>query len=555
MYEQNPSRKERLFKALCDLLIKARIISPAWTVTEFSTLRRQINTGFVSLLQGVRDSVSQDAHGVVTDNGVRPHPMQLLLSSTAVPTGVGDCTDWLDYLPSKFVEEFTDIKHISKGAYGKVYMAKKKSDGITYAVKKIILDDREPIHSTFNEVKVMAALSHPNIVRYYDNWIEHQKVLSRDNVSVPSRTSVQPQNPSLSSSSTGRSPAASHTGTSTHNAAAAAAAAASDDDDSDGSIVFQGPSVEPHPANNDLAIAVPIAKHNRAIVGKTQPANGAYFRTVHHVGTNASVPVLLQRVHQYILYIQMELCHMTLRDWLDDRNHSHTENVSDLVKDDENKHLLKQMLKGLKYIHSQDLLHRDLKPQNIFLSRDVKGFYRVKIGDFGLSRLLTVNTSTNTSSSQSSCTDGHVVSTDGLSCGVGNDLYSAPEQLTSMCYSSRADMYSIGLILFELYRPFTTAMERLECLKQLRVKHDVGTLNQLWPVQANCVLDLTQHDPDRRPSASSLLSGECGLFLTKDQMIKELRTQVSELHQQVYQKNRRIAELEQQLELRNLCAT
>ncbi|MRB67669.1 protein kinase, partial [Bacillus thuringiensis] len=48
--------------------------------------------------------------------------------------------------------------------------------------------------------------------------------------------------------------------------------------------------------------------------------------------------------------------------------------------------ILKQVLKGIRYMHSRDVIHRDLKPDNIFLGRDDNGKFTVKIGDFGLSR-------------------------------------------------------------------------------------------------------------------------------------------------------------------------
>jgi serine/threonine protein kinase len=244
---------------------------------------------------------------------------------------------------------------------------------------------------------------------------------------------------------------------------------------------------------------------------------------------------------------------MTLKDWFEQRNRCIG---PDVIKDDDNKHILKQILKGIEYIHLQLLLHRDLKPGNIFLSQCDSGRYRVKIGDFGLSRLLTVDniTRVNSAANQRHCTDDGIepLCVDGLSRGVGNDLYSAPEQLQSSSYSIKADMYSVGMILYELYRPFSTCMERIDCLKRLRITQDVTDLHSSWPLQANCVRQLTDYNPALRPSAAQLLHGDGGLFLTKDQIIGQLHVQVVELQQQVEQKNNRIAELELQLGLRSM---
>lgn len=45
--------------------------------------------------------------------------------------------------------------------------------------------------------------------------------------------------------------------------------------------------------------------------------------------------------------------------------------------------------------------------------------------------------------------------------GVGTSLYASPEQLTGKCYDSKSDIFSLGIVLFELYCPFSTDMERI----------------------------------------------------------------------------------------------
>lgn len=102
------------------------------------------------------------------------------------------------------------------------------------------------------------------------------------------------------------------------------------------------------------------------------------------------------------MYIQMELCQYTLADWLKRRNallfNSELSDQSDFpvetyrmicsslagitdINAHEIRRIFKGLVKGLQYIHSNSLIHRDLKPHNIF-------FYGAehipKIGDFGL---------------------------------------------------------------------------------------------------------------------------------------------------------------------------
>jgi serine/threonine protein kinase len=79
---------------------------------------------------------------------------------------------------------------------------------------------------------------------------------------------------------------------------------------------------------------------------------------------------------------------------------------------------------GMEFIHSKNLIHRDLKPTNILLDDD----RNVKISDFGSSRIYEV---------------------DVTMTGVGTPLYMAPEVLDGH-YDGKVDVYSFGLILYEI---------------------------------------------------------------------------------------------------------
>ena len=72
----------------------------------------------------------------------------------------------------------------------------------------------------------------------------------------------------------------------------------------------------------------------------------------------------------------MELCDITLRDWLDVRNSNSCVNVR------ENYKLFQQLLSAAKYLHDQGILHRDIKPRNIFVNDQLL----LKLGDFGLAK-------------------------------------------------------------------------------------------------------------------------------------------------------------------------
>ena len=81
---------------------------------------------------------------------------------------------------------------------------------------------------------------------------------------------------------------------------------------------------------------------------------------------------------------------------------------------------------GLEAAHSHGIVHRDVKPQNIIISKDGK----VKVTDFGIAKAVTSNT----------------VSTNAM----GSVHYTSPEQARGGFSDQRSDIYSIGITLFEM---------------------------------------------------------------------------------------------------------
>jgi len=101
--------------------------------------------------------------------------------------------------------------------------------------------------------------------------------------------------------------------------------------------------------------------------------------------------------------------------------------------------LYQQVAPALDYAHSKGVLHRDLKPSNILLD-DAGGAY---ITDFGIARVFGENTTTQVTLTQ------HGV--------VGTPAYMSPEQAQGQTLDGRSDVYSLGVMLFELItgrRPF-----------------------------------------------------------------------------------------------------
>jgi hypothetical protein len=118
---------------------------------------------------------------------------------------------------------------------------------------------------------------------------------------------------------------------------------------------------------------------------------------------------------------------------------------------------LREIAKGLTYLHDCGIVHRDLKPANIFYEN---GY--VKIGDYGLSKALTA--------SQHS---GHTMT-------VGTVHYMAPE-VGAGKYDRSIDIYALGAVLFELLTgtpPFVGATPSEVLMKHLSVEVDVRGISQ-----------------------------------------------------------------------------
>lgn len=162
------------------------------------------------------------------------------------------------------------------------------------------------------------------------------------------------------------------------------------------------------------------------------------------------------------LYIKMEFCDFILRDFIDDGKFVNNQT--------ESWNFFRQIVRGLDYIHSQHIIHRDLNPKNVFVTHD----NIVKIGDFGLSRIKVEEGSElavhDDMTPRNDCRRSDA-STSQLTGGIGTRWYSAPEVLytTRKRYGPECDLFSLGLIFFEMCCcPIKTEQEKAEVFQPLR---------------------------------------------------------------------------------------
>lgn len=145
---------------------------------------------------------------------------------------------------------------------------------------------------------------------------------------------------------------------------------------------------------------------------------------------------------------------------------------------------VRQIAQGLHYMHAKNIIHRDIKPQNILLDQEEN----IKIADFGLAR-----TMGETRIAKTQC---------------GTPMYMSPEVWRGTAYGIKNDMWGLGCILHELATlepPFheKNTWELIErIMKSQPVVHIPSYYLVEVPVMANMLM---QKDPARRPSTHRVL--------------------------------------------------
>ncbi|XP_022341698.2 eukaryotic translation initiation factor 2-alpha kinase 3-like isoform X2 [Crassostrea virginica] len=194
-------------------------------------------------------------------------------------------------------------------------------------------------------------------------------------------------------------------------------------------------------------------------------------------------------VQKSYLYIQMQLCRReTLKDWL-------CASTNELRSSEEIWDMFGQIVSAVEYVHVSGLMHRDLKPSNIFFSYDGV----IKIGDFGLVTDLTEEDMEECSNDFNPFRK-HTAQ-------VGTTLYMSPEQMAGKPYGQKVDIFSLGMILFEMLYSFSTQMERVRTL--MEIKKRVFPENFKMSIEECKFVDwLLSFEPCQRPTASEILNSK-----------------------------------------------
>ncbi|KIN99309.1 hypothetical protein M404DRAFT_155391 [Pisolithus tinctorius Marx 270] len=365
---------------------------------------------------------------------------------------------------SRWKEDWEELELLGRGAFGSVVKARNKIDNRIYAVKKIRLRTDQSDTKIFREVNALSKLSHRFIVRYYTTWVE---------TAQPDSTAPSSEDDSGTGSGTegGR--------TSVPN-----------------SFERRGEHSDPFSIDLDdlddygsgSRSSFPSIHFTRSEVNdekdeEDEDSDDAFanlFVSEYSDDVDVVTPTTPEFVERQTL----------------------KERVAEGLSEEEAWRLFYQILEALVHMGSMGILHRDIKLTNIFIGeRDGKG--DCKVGDFGLATSSLAAVDPSDLSPQIAHSDSD------FTLEVGTKLYIAPEVLSRKRgprNHNKADMYSLGIVFFEMNYMFSTGSERIAVIEDLR-KPEVyfpREWDQHRARQKQIISWLLRHDPAERPTALEL---------------------------------------------------
>jgi serine/threonine protein kinase len=366
-------------------------------------------------------------------------PLPLQRSNTEVSQGVGLIDGSIPLIQySRYASEFEELGALGKGGFGSVFQCRNALDGRDYAIKKIRIrrsaklsqaEFSHQLQRTLREVKSLALLDHPNIVRYYTAWLEldqdatdghHSEnfpgseyyLMSPSTTGRGKTTGGDYQDDNSESSSSWQGNDNSNPYFNGRGLDDSGSVSRSMDHHIHGvpdalddyGFVFDRSDNEPHveaTKGNGTATDASMGsvKDKRSILLKrngsssilSRSQRGISFQSLESNAEDLSTDWSKESRNQsdagrketeqqetdvaslntaasvrYILYIQMQFCSQkTLADFLSNEEaRKGPSTVSNGVDIPHALNLFLQVMKGVKHVHTQGLIHRDLKPNN-----------------------------------------------------------------------------------------------------------------------------------------------------------------------------------------------
>ncbi|KAF8580136.1 Serine/threonine-protein kinase [Ramaria rubella] len=371
---------------------------------------------------------------------------------------------------SRWREDWEELEHLGEGGFGRVVKARNRLDGRIYAVKKIkLLQNTQDDEKIFREVKLLSRLQHRHIVRYYTTWLE-----------TPDETASESSSNSDHSSDTGSEETSRQPSV----------------DDDFFAIDLDDMTTRSVSQSTSFPSIHFSRESSERLSSMDDPDSGS------EDGSGSLSPSLSRYPEKEsftpahrVLYIQMEFV----------ERQTLIERITEGLSEEEAWRLFHQLLEALVHMSSLQILHRDSESIVFFIDKNGD----IKVGDFGLA---TSNLTATLSSEPSPGTRTSTIHGE-MTLDIGTRLYTAPEVLGSGSRRyhdhTKADIYSLGIVFFEMNFSFSTQSERIAVLEDLRRPEII--FPNAWQGrlrQRQIIISMLQHDVVVRPTAQQLFKSD-----------------------------------------------
>ena len=436
--------------------------------------------------------------------------------------------------------EYQHIRTLGRGAFGTTHLVRNVVDSRLYALKCVVLGSNEQFGTeackrVLREVDALSSLKNDHVVRYYGAWVERGTIEAEDDSSTVDLQRGESSYAETTDSYTEYYP----------NSSARA----------------DRPSTEQCMCNlcHKEYVDWEVSFESWGLLESVlQPLNlcvDCYKNSIPaHIDTEAIVIREKRRMMPECLYILMGYAGNDLNDEIHKMATSMSRGNTDAKTTTRRRwELFGQCVKGLNSIHKAGFSHRDIKCSNIFVDDDL-----ATIGDLGLASVASAGSVAYCNSEAGDITASHDAMS--ASSDVGTLLYSAPEVATGR-YDKKCDIYSLGIVLIELFAGFITGMERIKVLSKIRESGEISEDLGLDSTVLELARRMTNHKVESRPSCGDILEYlmKNNLSISPDtdillNLVKDLRTSVERLERKVSEKDVEINRLRELLHASGISA-